>query len=291
MVNSGRWIRSGATIVVDLGAFPIRTDAIAEELDSTQPTLRQGASGSAVKTLQAGLAAQRLDPGPIDGYFGPLTDAAVRAFQGARRLQVDGIVGPQTWAALGAAKAPPATQPWKPASPPAVPGGRTVHIDVPFRGYESNDKAGCFRRCTEMAAAVGVTVGGSDLRIQVATSENAQGRITIDVKKAREGLAYIDVRLDAGDPVVVGVSYMDSNYNVDEITDHFVIITGRGTDADQDLYYPFHDPASSKSSVGSDQNVANRFFRTAEGGLFRPAASSAPLGSHIYDVAMVRRNL
>lgn len=36
----------------------------------------------------------------IDGLFGPLTKEAVRDFQGSNGLTVDGIIGPQTWAAL-----------------------------------------------------------------------------------------------------------------------------------------------------------------------------------------------
>jgi peptidoglycan hydrolase-like protein with peptidoglycan-binding domain len=37
---------------------------------------------------------------PTDGVFGASTGSAVRAFQSAKGLGVDGIVGPQTWAAL-----------------------------------------------------------------------------------------------------------------------------------------------------------------------------------------------
>jgi hypothetical protein len=162
---------------------------------------------------------------------------------------------------------------------------------VPFYGYQSNDKAGCFRRCTEMAAAVNVRVGGPDVRIQVAVKEDTSGRVTIDPAKAREGIAYIDSQLGAGHPVCVGVSYTDASYNVDDITDHFVLITTRGTDPKRGVYYGYHDPASSHDWLGGDQNTANRFFSTAAGGLYRPASGSAPLGSTPYDVAMVRRNI
>jgi uncharacterized protein (TIGR02594 family) len=50
--------------------------------------------------LQQALTTAGFPPGPLDGINGPLTRAALRAFQGARGLEVDGIVGPITQAAL-----------------------------------------------------------------------------------------------------------------------------------------------------------------------------------------------
>ncbi len=58
-------------------------------------------SGNAVTCIQ-----ERLSEGnylfDIDGYFGPATEMAVRQFQSDNGLEVDGLVGPRTWAALTA---------------------------------------------------------------------------------------------------------------------------------------------------------------------------------------------
>jgi putative chitinase len=51
--------------------------------------------------LQMRLAELGFDPGGIDGLFGPGTERAVRAFQEINRLEVNGIVGDTTAAALG----------------------------------------------------------------------------------------------------------------------------------------------------------------------------------------------
>lgn len=50
--------------------------------------------------LQNRLYARGYDPGPRDGIIGRRTIAAVKAFQAAEHLAVDGIVGPRTAAAL-----------------------------------------------------------------------------------------------------------------------------------------------------------------------------------------------
>lgn len=63
--------------------------------------LKEGSNGVEVKQLQQALADAGFDPQGVDGDFGPNTTAAVRAFQQDRGLEVDGIAGPQTLAALG----------------------------------------------------------------------------------------------------------------------------------------------------------------------------------------------
>lgn len=63
--------------------------------------LRRGDRGADVAELQEALYRAGEDAGVADGVFGGMTDSAVRRFQQARGLAVDGIVGPQTRGALG----------------------------------------------------------------------------------------------------------------------------------------------------------------------------------------------
>jgi peptidoglycan hydrolase-like protein with peptidoglycan-binding domain/tetratricopeptide (TPR) repeat protein len=57
-----------------------------------------------VRSLQRRLVSGGISPGPIDGRYGVLTEAAVRRFQRTHRLPVTGIAGPRTLALLTAAR-------------------------------------------------------------------------------------------------------------------------------------------------------------------------------------------
>jgi peptidoglycan hydrolase-like protein with peptidoglycan-binding domain len=67
--------------------------------------VRRGSRGEAVRGVQEEFQFRNLSGDPskglqIDGIFGPQTDAAVRGFQEALGIAVDGVVGPITWRAL-----------------------------------------------------------------------------------------------------------------------------------------------------------------------------------------------
>ena len=61
---------------------------------------QQGSSGQAVRAIQTLLKDKYGYNLNVDGDFGPITDDAVRDFQDDHNLDVDGIVGPQTWRML-----------------------------------------------------------------------------------------------------------------------------------------------------------------------------------------------
>jgi peptidoglycan hydrolase-like protein with peptidoglycan-binding domain len=63
------------------------------------PTVRLNDTGPNVKTVQH-LLRQRGATITADGVFGPATESAVKAFQGANSLFQDGVVGASTWPKL-----------------------------------------------------------------------------------------------------------------------------------------------------------------------------------------------
>lgn len=107
-----------------------------EAVPVNHPTLRIGDTGDDVIYLQT-LLSSAGEPLKADGKFGTATDRAVRAFQATNGLTVDGVVGPNTWAALESAAAHDEEAPddFAPEQPdedaPIIPGpepGETVTI-------------------------------------------------------------------------------------------------------------------------------------------------------------------
>jgi peptidoglycan hydrolase-like protein with peptidoglycan-binding domain len=104
---SMRWL----LVVAALAALPglyRAAPAMASEAGRSSVLLARG-SGLAridgsdrVRAFQRRLRADGIDPGPVDGRFGPSTEAAVRRFQAAHGLVADGVVGPRTASALRA---------------------------------------------------------------------------------------------------------------------------------------------------------------------------------------------
>lgn len=82
------------------GAGVTATPTASGTPSATGPLLKRPAEGPDVRRLQERLVAHGAQLA-VDGDFGPATEEAVRAFQQARGLEVDGKVGPRTWAALG----------------------------------------------------------------------------------------------------------------------------------------------------------------------------------------------
>ncbi len=84
------------------GEVPAPTPTPEPTPGTTKPTLRRGSKGSYVIELQTALQTlgYGLGPGGIDGDYGRSTQAAVETFQYDRKIGIDGICGPKTWAEI-----------------------------------------------------------------------------------------------------------------------------------------------------------------------------------------------
>lgn len=70
-------------------------------IGGTSTSLRKGSTGSRVSQVQKKLKSLGYYSGSVDGIYGSGTEAAVKKFQSAKGLTVDGICGVRTLSALG----------------------------------------------------------------------------------------------------------------------------------------------------------------------------------------------
>ncbi|EDM44403.1 hypothetical protein SCB49_05220 [unidentified eubacterium SCB49] len=89
---------------VNIKTFPLNTilefrsltDNLAEEITIPSGYLRKGDSNENVKMLQKILLKLNYSPGSADGIFGLKTEVALKEFQEANNITIDGIYGSET---------------------------------------------------------------------------------------------------------------------------------------------------------------------------------------------------
>lgn len=140
-------LQTATGLAADGVAGPHTWAALTSPTPTLYPGAGYGANGSrSVRRLQRLLTGAGYDPGRVDGIYGARTVRAVKMFQAAHRLRVDGVAHSHLFAELGAQvqtgrssrphrAAPrasthpttvrPATAPTEPAPAPAPPSRRT----------------------------------------------------------------------------------------------------------------------------------------------------------------------
>ena len=96
---NGRGVLVLALILVLIAASLLAVGA--GQVAAAGELLRYGSRGESVRQVQSRLNGLGYWCGTADGIFGVNTRSAVRRFQSAKGLSVDGIVGPKTYSALG----------------------------------------------------------------------------------------------------------------------------------------------------------------------------------------------
>ena len=208
------------------------------------PTLGNGDRGSSVVTVQAMLDVD------ADGDFGPATERAVEAYQSAKGLSVDGLVGPSTWAQLafdfGLAPYPP--QPLPPLSEWDINAIKTAVARSPLVDYYWRDRG---------AAPIGYLNGMAFAFATMLRKLAAGDMVALITAQADRDDAAEDV-LSWYAKELADLDMDCSETGVDTLRHLFVIMIGLGM-----------RESSGRHCCGRDTSASNTSAETAESGLFQ----------------------
>jgi len=202
---------NGDTNPIDISAFrtqtmsnPVPNDQSCKSFfttDLVNQTLQD------VKTIQTALSWNKYDAGPIDGQYGPITSGAVTRFQTDRRVEVDGTVGPETWAALGLTD-------W---CGPAIQSSGAVTA----RGVISDAQIAQVARNAGLDGCGGLSLGGW---VAIALAESG-GNTDAHNPNGEDSRGLWQINMDAHAGWVAGRDLYDPNFNA-EAAKHVCDIQG-----------------------------------------------------------------
>ena len=158
-----------------------------------------------VRTIQTTLSWNKYDTGLIDGQYGPITSGAVTRFQTDRRIEVDGVVGPETWGALGLTDwCGPPTAALQGSPPPPPPGGA-----VTARGIISDAQIAQVARNAGLDGCGGLGLGGW---VAIALAESG-GNTNAHNPNGEDSRGLWQINMDAHASWVGSNNLFDPNYN------------------------------------------------------------------------------
>ena len=206
--------------------------------------LRRGSRGSDVKELQKRLNELGYYTGNIDGSFGPATYNAVRAFQRANGLSVDGSVGKNTRNKLYSNPVSKRKSTSKPAPKPTSPVNKIPITQVLRRGSRGSQVSILQRRLRELGYYTGNIDGSfgpatynavrafqraNSLSVDGSVGKNTRNKLYSTNSKPSDDYIPFEVKagslkgktviIDAGhggsDSGAVGSGYKEKNFTLD----------------------------------------------------------------------------
>lgn len=202
--------------------------------------LQRGDVGDDVRNLQTMLGG--ID---VDGEFGPDTDAAVRQFQEANGLEIDGVAGVNTWAALlSSQKPPPPITGTAELSPDTIAEITALAGSSALARYDWAD-----RGRAPIGYIKGMAVVFAKVLLDLKAGRSAALAMTVPIGSAnKDSLAHY--RIDATDRVTI-------------LKRLFALLIGLGM-----------RESSGNYSEGRDTTASNPTANTAEAGLFQQSWGS-----------------
>jgi uncharacterized protein (TIGR02594 family) len=229
-----------------------------------RPMLERGDSGPDVIDLQ------RMIPNftdVVDGDFGPATEDNVLRYQETRGLEVDGIVGQETWNALYADKPP-----IPPPAPP--PGALTLEQQTRIRRIASESAIASYSWRDRGQAPRGYTQGMALSFAQDYLRLIAEHPAVVKFTRARENSDKDALNLYAADYRRIGAASNESP-GLNVLINLYALMLGSGM-----------RESSGQHCEGRDQSASNVSSDTAEAGLFQTSYNAAGASNPEFDDVM-----
>jgi uncharacterized protein (TIGR02594 family) len=229
-----------------------------------RPMLENGDSGPDVVDLQ------RMLPqftGKIDGDFGPITEDNVLRYQHTRGLEVDGIVGQETWGALYADKPP-----LPPPAPP--PGALTLEQQARIRRIASESAIASYLWRDRGQAPRGYTQGMALSFAQDYLRLIAEHPAVVKFTRPRENSDKDALNLYVQDYRRIGAASNEQG-GLNVLINLYALMLGSGM-----------RETSGEHCCGRDQSASNVSSDTAEAGLFQTSYNAAGASNPEFDDVM-----
>lgn len=115
----------------------------------------------------------------------------------------------------------------------------------------------CFQASSKMLANEGVTSAGRGSEV-IVVNLGENGRAGSGNSNLNKGVSVINMALENGNPIMVGVDYKDKSPNADGMTDHFIVISSMTekikNGATVNTTYNFFDPKTNQPNKGRSSN-------------------------------------
>jgi hypothetical protein len=128
---------------------------------------------------------------------------------------------------------------------------------VPEDDFVTQQAGQCYQACVDIMKNFDENITVSwDSWFLAAKNENDEDCVVKECYE--EAIVVLDGLITNRTPVIVGVDYKDGSSNSDNITDHWVVIVGKGTDA-KGVYYTYYEVAKDQKEDGTSTKN-NRFY-------------------------------
>jgi predicted chitinase len=157
----------------------------------------------------------------------------------------------------------------------------------PKWGDSKAQNVACKKTCDDILNKNGLTSTSKLSKYQTALENSNHTALIIDTEESKRGIKYLDLQLQAGNPVQVGVDH-DLNYKGGTLnegtTDHFIVIVGKSCENGK-IYYRFYDVGTRHESKGASTD--NRLYLNTSNYSLK---GKTAYNNHVYTVTQIRNN-